>query len=331
MHFQKITASGGIMGMERNKSLDILKLTMAFMVIGIHCGFLKDINPFLGYLTVNGIFRIAVPTFYVINGYFFFGIKDGDSRKWLKKTGLMYLFWMLIYSIFWIDASEQSFVALSLGILKNVVFGYYHLWYISGLICAAVLVLATRKIDKNVMWGVLAALFAVGVTIQYFGCYHVLQNSLFNAIAAKATSHKNFLFLSFPFFACGYLLNYYDISAIKPKLLLLLLSVGVLSLVAESSLNYMFSGRIDGFDNLFSLSLVCPLLFIVFMNMKILGGGRFLSKLPNAVYFVHVLFVIALQEWLPVGQTIRTGMVILASLAISPLLIMLSKKVKYIV
>lgn len=47
----------------RNISLDVLKLTMAFMVLGLHAGFLSDYSKSGEFLFVNGIFRIAVPIF----------------------------------------------------------------------------------------------------------------------------------------------------------------------------------------------------------------------------------------------------------------------------
>lgn len=53
--------------MERNVALDLLKLTMAAMVVGLHAGFLNDFSSLGYYITVNGIFRIAVPVFFVIN------------------------------------------------------------------------------------------------------------------------------------------------------------------------------------------------------------------------------------------------------------------------
>ena len=57
--------------MERNVSLDILKLSMAFMVVAAHARFLSEISPLGEYLTVNGLFRIILPVFLIINGFFF--------------------------------------------------------------------------------------------------------------------------------------------------------------------------------------------------------------------------------------------------------------------
>lgn len=59
----------------RNGALDVLKIAMAFIVVGMHAGFLTDISPIAAYLTANGLFRIAVPVFLLINGYFFIGAR----------------------------------------------------------------------------------------------------------------------------------------------------------------------------------------------------------------------------------------------------------------
>ena len=43
--------------LNRNIALDILKLSLAFMVVGLHAGFLTDITSLGQYLTVNGVFK----------------------------------------------------------------------------------------------------------------------------------------------------------------------------------------------------------------------------------------------------------------------------------
>ena len=45
----------------RNLSLDYFKVFLAFCVVCLHGGFFYDINEVIGYLHVNGLFRIAVP------------------------------------------------------------------------------------------------------------------------------------------------------------------------------------------------------------------------------------------------------------------------------
>ena len=78
--------------MSRNIALDILKLSMAFMVVGLHAGFLGDFTSLGQYLTVNGLFRIAVPIFLIINGFIFIQY----YQKTTKLNGLKgFLFYIL--------------------------------------------------------------------------------------------------------------------------------------------------------------------------------------------------------------------------------------------
>ena len=63
----------------RNLSLDYLKVFLAVCVVFLHGGWLYDINELVGYLHVNGLFRIAVPLFFIINGYYFYNISSLSS------------------------------------------------------------------------------------------------------------------------------------------------------------------------------------------------------------------------------------------------------------
>ena len=56
----------------RNSSIDMPKISMSFMIIGIYSGFLGDQSSLAEHLFVNGIFRTAVPIFFIINGFYFF-------------------------------------------------------------------------------------------------------------------------------------------------------------------------------------------------------------------------------------------------------------------
>lgn len=58
----------------RNVSLDLLKLLMAIMVVALHANFLQEYSLLGSYLLVNGLFRVAVPIFLIINGFYFFNV-----------------------------------------------------------------------------------------------------------------------------------------------------------------------------------------------------------------------------------------------------------------
>ena len=67
----------------RNQSLDLLKLLMAFLVMGIHGIIFSDINSYVSYIFVNGICRISVQVFLIISGYYLYNVND--YKGFLKR------------------------------------------------------------------------------------------------------------------------------------------------------------------------------------------------------------------------------------------------------
>lgn len=64
--------------MSRNVVIDVLKLILVFMVVGLYVGI-------GGEFLINGLFRIVVFLFFLINGYYFFLIfLKGNEIFWLK-------------------------------------------------------------------------------------------------------------------------------------------------------------------------------------------------------------------------------------------------------
>ena len=55
------------------------------MIVGLHAGFLKDVNEYVSFLTVEGLFRIAVPLFFIINGYFYHLYYERKYIDFFKK------------------------------------------------------------------------------------------------------------------------------------------------------------------------------------------------------------------------------------------------------
>ena len=58
--------------MNRNITIDLTKLLMSFFIVGLHCLFMLDINEYLHFYLKEGLFRIAVPLFLLISGYYFY-------------------------------------------------------------------------------------------------------------------------------------------------------------------------------------------------------------------------------------------------------------------
>ena len=90
-----------------NKSIDVVKLIMAFLVVAIHT------EPFGAWFILDkafGIFtRLCVPFFFVASSYFFF-LKNGDPIHYAKRLFLLYLIWSVIYLPF--DLQEMKEMTL---------------------------------------------------------------------------------------------------------------------------------------------------------------------------------------------------------------------------
>lgn len=316
----------------RNITLDILKISLAFMVVGLHAGFLSDITSLGNYLTVNGLFRIAVPIFFIINGFYFYQtvIKE-NTIQWFKRVLYLYVFWMLFYIYFWFRPSEVSFSEFG-KIFTTLIMGYYHLWYLSGMFFAAILVFFIKKFSNKLILLSLLFTFIVGVFIQYGVIYLSCNNHVINEWFGCGRLHRNFLFFAFPFFIIGFLINKLSIHKyVSFRNSLILTIIGLILLLSESYFNYGFiDTRARGFDNFASLLLICPALFLLFINSTIQGKSKELALYATAVYFIHPLFISIYQKFTNLDATLLTLVTILSALISSYLLIKINTKLKFI-
>ena len=307
----------------RNLSLDILKIILAISVVFLHCHFLEDISIIGYYSTVEGLFRLAVPTFLVISGFYFFYIKDfNDLKKWGIRLGSLYLIWMVIYSPFWIDLNS---IPKTLFTLFN---GYYVLWYLIGALFSGIIVFFIRNLSNKIHIFLILILFSFGCIIQLLGNLHIFNGVIDKILNFNAT-HRNFLFFCLPFFLLGYLINKYEVfNRIKislPVILILLLIV-----VFESNINRIFVSSTENLDQIFSLIITSPALFLYFKSKNLLGKTKDLASLSTAIYLIHPMILIAIGYYLNISETVTSFIVLGLATITGIILVHLNKKLKYI-
>lgn len=314
----------------RNASLDILKFVMAVMVLCIHAGFLKETSDLFAFLFNQGVFRIAVPIFFIINGYFFCpALRQGNALSWIRKVTLLYITWAIIFAAFWIDFTSGGLF----GLLKNlhtVLFGYFHLWYLPATIGAALLMLILKEQKVWLLIGLSIGLYFIGVLIQYLGNYHFFTSPSLEKITNMSWTYRNSLFFGFPFFCVGYLINSHSIlQKSKTITLYTLVILGFFLLLLESFLNFNSSARNEGFDLCISLPLIAPALFIIVMNTHLkLDVGR-LALYSTAVYFFHPLAITMISGAIAEGTT-RALIALCITIITSVLLVRLKAKFEFI-
>lgn len=186
------------MTIERNHSIDSLKLLCALLVVFIHCKYpYKD--------SVLPITDVAVPLFFSISGYFVFGAKRSLSRinrivQIFVWSALLYFIKTEVFSLFtthspWIP----SWHAITNFVFFNDVAFSYHLWYLPAYVY--VLVIAFF-IDKYNLWKVslyaIIPLLLIGVFIRY---------SIADICPKEIQYHRNAYFCGLPYFLVGGLIK----------------------------------------------------------------------------------------------------------------------------
>jgi hypothetical protein len=300
----------------RNLSIDILKIILAFFVVFLHMHLLRDSHPELSFVLVNGVFRMAVPTFLVITGYYFYYVDNTDKlKKWLIRTFLLYFIWSLVYVPFWKEGDA----------LMNIVFGYHHLWYLIGTFFSGIVLFFIRKKSVSVLVSLVVLLFTLGYATQTLGNLHYFKYQT-DSIINLFPSYRNFLLVCFPFLTIGYLINKLNLDMkYKPSLITI---IGVTGLVAlEAFLNYKMVSPTENIDLLFSLLIASPLIFMYCKNRSVMVNTKILASLSTAIYLVHPLLMKwILDQYMPFEMLIFITLLIISSF----ILVLLNRKLKYL-
>ncbi|SIQ61332.1 Surface polysaccharide O-acyltransferase, integral membrane enzyme [Chryseobacterium sp. RU37D] len=301
----------------RNLSIDILKIVLAFFVVFLHMHLLKYSYPTLCYLTVNGLFRIAVPVFLIITGYYFYYIDNSIKlKKWAIRTFLLYTIWTIIYIPFWRDNK----------VFPYLVFGYYHLWYLIGTFLSGLVLYFLRKKSAKTLILLSVIFFSLGYMIQLLGCLHYFKGKL-DLTLNSFPYYRNFLFACFPFLTIGFLIQKLNIRIMKKNSYLLVMS-STLLVILEAYFNYKFISAEADIDLLFSLLIACPILFLFCKNITIKTDSKILASLSTAIYLVHPLLMgYILRLNIPSFKTI---IFIAILIGVSLALVFVNKKVKYL-
>nr|BFD43473.1 acyltransferase family protein [Pseudomonas sp. FFPRI_1] len=317
-----------------NANLDALKVLLAVMVVLLHCKLLGGNYTWAGYLLCNGLFRVAVPTFFIINGYYLYqSLSGGHSfAQWFKRCLLIYLFWMLVYSPQYVDPATLLSFGGVLGLLKKLLIGYFHLWYLLGMLGGGVMLLVLRNWRSSALIGLVLVTFLSGLCLQYARVYYELPNVFLQHFNQNDYTARNFLFMGFPFMAIGFLCARHRLEQrISRRSLWCWLILGLGAILAEAGLNFALRADVEqNFDFLASLLVLTPALFLLPMVYVRGSESNFAAKLSSAVYYVHPWFIFAaLSLGLAYGN-LMAGLVLVLAFGVAPLLILASRRVRFI-
>lgn len=287
MHRQRCR---GVSKLHRIHSLDYLKLGLAVLVAFAHTYWLQtNMTPRL-FLIGNGLMRVMVPVFCIVAGYFLYSaVARGKGVKWLWRVLALYLFWMAVYFPFWLNEIHGL-----VSLVKELLWGYFHLWFMAGILVAGALLLILRALGRvlapayeyRILLGAALVCAVIGVTLQYMALSGVAQ------IGVKKFS--NGLFMCFPFVTIGYLCGRrvarLGTLGLPPRWLVLSLTIGGLGLLMIEA--WLVQARWTDdvmLDIPASSYIAAPALFIATLGTRLPAPPIRLDPISAGIYFMHVL------------------------------------------
>lgn len=276
----------------RINSIDRLKFSAAITIVFLHSYLLMDVSPWLGHVTGGGFFRLAVPVFAIISGWFYArhdlaGRRDG----WVRHVLLIFLGLMAVYAPFWWPQVKSA-----RDLLVYVLNGFYHLWYLPGIALAAIVTRYTVKYPWF-PW-LVAGCAGIGLALQYTD---FLRGGI------QQEYYRNGLFFLFPFFAIGY-----HFSARLPDPPLWLVAGALVSVGVESSIWYLMPKAVLLGEFLLSIYLAAPLLFatVIRRAQEADCAPHAIYRTSDFLYFFHIIPLLLLQK-AGVGNSVVLGLVTL--------------------
>lgn len=284
----------------RNRAVDALKLILAFMVVGIHANPFAPLGRTAILLTGDGLFRLGVPIFLLFNGYFLHAAVV-KQRGWgyVKHAGSLYVLWMLIYlPLYWPLLAARG----PWQNLRTLLFGYWHLWYLAGMVMAAALIVAIARWSSRALMWVLAASFLGGLGVTYGMAFDLIApNKLI--FSDPLLANRNPLLLCLPYMLAGFLVARESVAdRLRSPWLLTAVLLGVALVLAESLLLARFSIKGVAHDNMIALGLAAPALMLLALKTPGTLASRVLSDYASGIYFIHVAFCAMLFRFTDFGR-----------------------------
>ena len=284
------------MAIERNHSIDSLKLFCALLVVFIHCKYpyKEDVLP---------ITDVAVPLFFCISGYFVCNAKRNWSRinrivQIFAWSAALYLMKTEVFSVLttrslWIP----SWDAITNFVFFNNVAVSIHLWYLPAYIYVLVMAFFIEKLDLlKVSFYAIIPLLLTGILIKY---------SIANTCPEKIQYYRNAYFCGLPYFLMGAMFRLPPPThSLKARLLRLMLATLIVALfvarylVVGHSLTVMIVREAD-------LLMLVATIFL-FTTICVQREDKLLSNLGRRyslyIYIFHVLLMSICEmtaEYLP--------------------------------
>lgn len=280
--------------------IDLAKLFFAICVIAIHSQFLLEYR--FGYYINTNIYRLAVPFFFICNGFFLAKnneLSQENIRNRLIKIIKKYIFWCLLYTLMYSIFVDWDFNYYNL--IQDIIHVFTLtstniMWYLGVLLVYTVLICYIKDDRKlKIIFYISILGYLVGLSFTTYKYVFIGTNyELFiNFLGKLFTSNRYFLFtIMYPLIG-----NFMYKSKIFNKLtsfkLLLILIISQVLLLIETSLFYNHSLVYNEYDYFLFTPIVVVFLFTLLsrLNVKLRNNSLRFRNLSKDLFFYHYIFI----------------------------------------
>lgn len=283
----------------RNNNLDILKIVLAFLVVALHIfpvSKLKGMEGLISYEIASGITRIAVPTFFLISGYFLRNKLEDKAYLWkyAKRILLLYIVWQIIYlpDLIRLYTIKQLTIV---GVISNLLYGYWHLWYLLATVLAVALLYLVSGFSSKIKYIMIVVLLLLGYIYQisYQGGF-LNQEKELTLIYQGIGTTRDFLFFAFPMMLIGTLYESWKIPISKMKFFYFPIWMLLLAEVW-----FYYQHKVGAMDFLLTLPILSMLTFYCINEAKSFSSVKVNSTLSLGIYLCHPYAIRLVYEFLP--------------------------------
>lgn len=281
-------------------NLDVARLIASFMIVAIHIYPLAVFNENLDYTFTRILFRIAVPLFLMITGYYVMpkAIKDINAlKKYTYKILKLYVISILIYlpiNIYNNYFSNFNIITIIRDLFINGTF--YHLWYFPALILGIwITYIIIKKINSNKAFLLFLLLYIIGLFgDNYYGLIINIKvlKKVYDIIFLVSDYTRNGLFFTPIFIYLGYKF-YNEENNLDLKKNMFYIIAFILMMLGEGLLLHYF--KIPRHSSMYIF--LIPLVILIF-NLLIFNTTSSNKKMRNMatwIYILHPLFIVIVR------------------------------------
>lgn len=284
------------MKLSRKINIDIVRFIATLMVVAIHCYPFTFISEEVDYVVTRVIFRVAVPIFLMITGYYMVpkALESTDKLKeYLGKIFKLYIISIIIYlplNIY--NGYFQNFNILE--ILKDIFFNgtFYHLWYFPSLLLGVLIIYCLlKKMNIKIVGIIVFILYMIGICGDSY--YGIIRGSEglkrgYDFLFLVFDYTRNGLFYVPIFLFMGYCFKKKKIN-IKFRESFILMIVNVILLVGEGLI--LYKNGIPRHNSMYlTLIPLVGLIFNIIINY-LDGTNKKMRKVASGVYILHPLLI----------------------------------------